>query len=172
MARRRTPNYRGHATLLFDDVQSLTLEFKVNSETELRQLFELGSNMATPLQPVFGFVHTVWFKKGQEYNVAGRLAAKELRKYGPRSICARTWFGPGLIESIGRRVIEECELETRELAWGGLELDLVPSPWMSTIGELNAHRKTAMEKLEPTGVFGVYSKRPYCAGLNWKGFGD
>lgn len=170
VARRRTPRYSGYATLLFDDVQSLTLEFKAKKEMELPHIFELGSNMATSLEPIFGFVHPIWYKQGQEYNVAGRLAAKEVRKYGLRSVCARTWFGPDIIESIGRKLLDECDLQIREVAWGGLELDLTTSPWLSTIDELNVRRKAAMKKLEPTGVFGDYSKRPYKSGAKWQGF--
>lgn len=174
IARRKTAKYKGYISLAFADLQGFHIELDALEDGEgLRPVFEFGSNLANSLEPFFGFVHPVWYKKGQEYNVAGRLTAKEVREFGPRSLCARTWLSSTLVQMLGRERIEACGLEIRETAWGGLELDLLPDPWSSTIRKLESKRKKAMEILAPAGIFGDYAKSfHYAPGANWGGFGD
>ena len=135
-----------------------------------QMVFEFGTTLADHLHPVFGFVHPVWLGKGQEYNAAGVLNDKELKEYGPQSICARTWLGPWLVHQIGRDLLDHCGAVVADTPWGGVTVDLLPDPWTHDIEPLAEARLRVMAALAPSGVFGDYSvPRKYKPGPKWTG---
>lgn len=168
LARRKGVKYVGYFDADAGPVQSLHIDFRHELSEHLEQIFALGTALFRRLKPLFGFVHPVWSGRGQEYNVAGRLNGKEFRKYGPRSMCPRTWLGPPLIEAIGRERLAACGVVVADTRWGGAEVDLLPGPWRHDIGPLDNVRTRVMTALAPAGVFGDYSRSlHYKPGPNW-----
>jgi hypothetical protein len=171
VARRKEPRYAGYFNADATGAQAVHLEFAGAPGAEaLGGIFRFGSRLAEHLRPLFGFAHPVWLGKGQEYNVAGRLDAKEFRKFGPRSICARTWLGPWLVEEIGRDRLDSAGAVVTDAVWGGVETDLLPDPWTREIGPLAKARTRVMAALADAGVFGDYSvSMKYKPGQRWAG---
>jgi hypothetical protein len=169
IARRASGGYTGYFNADASPAQGVHLEFSGGPEAgALQGLFQFGSILADSLRPLFGFTHPVWLGRGQEYNVAGRLDVKEFKKYGPRSLCARTWIGPWLVGLIGRDRLERVGGVT-DTDWGGVQIDLLPTVWSHDIEPLADARTRAMSTLAEAGVFGDYAvARQYKPGLRWQ----
>ena len=118
IARRKSVKYAGYLDADSGPVQSVKLHFESELDTQLQQIFELGSTLAGRLKPLFGTVQPIWRGKGQEDNVADRMDTDEFREFGPRSICARTFLGPTLVALIGRNRLDQCGAIITDTAWG------------------------------------------------------
>lgn len=118
------------------------------------ELFTLGSALAGVLHPAFGGLGY-----GAEPAPLDRMLAmtgSELRRHGLDGLAVRSWFGPDLMA-----VLDPCPLEAEGVvltptAWGGLEVDLVPDPWLAAPGVL-ADAKTRLDgALRAQGLLGEY----------------
>ena len=159
--------YAGYFNADSGAVQSVKLRFESDLDTQLQQVFALGSTLAGKLKPLFGTVQPVWLGQGQDDNVADRLDADEYRNFGPRSICARTFLGPMLVGLIGRENLDDCGVAS-DTRWGGVEVDLLAEPWRYGIREIGKARKRALALMAKTGIFGDYSlARKYKPGPRW-----
>ena len=169
IARRMAISYAGYFDADAGPAQGVRLDFSaIESEAEMMAVFELGRSLAAHLRPHFGFVHPVWLSKGQVYNVAGRLNANEFRAFGPRSLCARTWFGPHLLTLLGRERLAGAVHSLEDLPGGGVQADLLERPWEHGIVKLERARKRGMAVLADAEVFGDLSKSGhYKAGRRW-----
>jgi hypothetical protein len=124
--------------------------------------------LARHLTPLFGTAHPVWLGKGQDYNAASVLCDKELRQFGPGSLCARTWFGPHLVKLIGRERLAGAVHSLIDLPAGVVQADLLPEPWAHDISDLAPARVRGMAVLAEAEVFGDYSVRRHTkAGRLW-----
>jgi hypothetical protein len=169
VARRRPFAYAGWFVTDAGTMQKVYLEFGPPPDpAALQTVFDLGERLARHLTPLFGTVHPVWLGKGQDYNAASVLCDKELRQFGPGSLCARTWFGPHLIDLIGRERLAGAVHSLVELPGGCVQADLLSDPWAHDIGTLEPARVRGMAALAEAEVFGDYSVfRKYKAGVRW-----
>ena len=169
IARRKAIPYAGYFDADASAAQGIHLDFPaVTREAELAAVFELGRALAAHLRPLFGYVHPVWLGKGQEYNVAGRLDANEFRAFGPRSLCARTWFGPHLVGLLGRERLAASVSMIEDTPGGGVQIDLLPEVWTRDITTLEPARVRGMAALADAEVFGDFTvSRRYKAGRRW-----
>jgi hypothetical protein len=171
IARREPVRYTGYFNADASPAQGVHLEVpgELGSE-QLRDVFAFGTALADRLRPLYGLVHPVWLGQGQEYNVSGRIDVKEFKKFGPRSVCARTWLGPGLVGLIGRDLLDRSGALVTDTAWGGVQLELLPEAWNHGITALEEARSRVMAALSPAGVFGDYAvSRQYKPGPRWSG---
>lgn len=169
--RRKAPRYKAYFWANNDDLTYLVAEFGSDLKDEdVKQVFGLGDLLAERLKPEFGTVHLVWKGGGTDfYNNSHIISDEKLQACGPRPPCARTWFGKHLVKLIGPDLLQSAGVPTRKTAWGGLQMDLVETPWKSDLETLSAKQAEVLEHLEPSGVFGDYESWHGCKpGPSWK----
>jgi hypothetical protein len=127
---------------------------------QLELVFRLCDALAEGLEAEFGLVHPYWDlgERSQEYSASGLISLGELQRYGPRAVCARTWFGPHLLKLIGSERLGSCGGCVHPTSWGGVRVDLLDPPWNGTFETLHVQQQAVMARLHPTGVFGDYSR--------------
>ncbi|NOK62649.1 MAG: hypothetical protein GFH27_549293n105 [Chloroflexi bacterium AL-W] len=169
--RRKSPRYQAYFTAKQHDINNLKIEYRsAIDEPNLPVLFALGNALAEHLHPVFGFVHSIWDlgEQSQKYSEAGITNVRDFQEYGPQAPCTRTWFGPHLVDLIGREVLLGCDAPTTETAWGGIQLDLIDTPWEADFATLQQRQQQILQQLLPSGVFGDYSQPfEYQPGPRW-----
>ena len=169
--RRKVPRYEAYFTAKQHEINNLKIEYRSSiDEPILPVLFTLGAELAARLEPVFGFVHSIWDlgEQSQEYSSAGITNVRDFQEYGPQAPCTRTWFGPHLVNLIGREVLLSCDAPTTETAWGGIQLDLIDKPWEADFATLQQRQQQILQQLLPSGVFGDYSQPfEYRPGPRW-----
>ncbi|MCY6494315.1 hypothetical protein [Leptolyngbya sp. GGD] len=178
--RKSSPSYTifyssGSDTPLIPNALHCSFEKGVTSldPINLKSIFSLGSLLAAELEVVYGYIWLYWNENEawKQYMPQSLINSFELAKYGPNPVQARTWFGSYLTQLIGKDVFSQCGVLMRDTSWGGLELDLVPEPWNSSLEEVLAQQKKAMSTLSKTGIFGDYQKfADYAPGESWSPF--
>jgi len=136
----------------------------------VKEIFDASSSLAEALEAVFGYIWTPWDDNDgyKRYMPRPFINIPTLLSYGPNPVDIRTWYGPYIIGLIGRNVLTESGVLTRDTAWGGVELDLVEEPWNSSLEEVLKRQKEVMAVLGKTEVFGNYTKYPICKpGKRW-----
>jgi hypothetical protein len=168
--RRQVPRYQAYFSARNQGLNYVKVEFGSSlRQKDLPRVFTLGDALAANLKAEFGFVHPVWLEGSQEYCASGKITADELQKYGPTSVCARTWFGPHLVQLIGQERLSSSGAVIQATPWGAIQLDLVQHPWTSDVEELSSRQVEVMKHLQPTGVFGDYTQvLEYKPGSSWK----
>jgi hypothetical protein len=168
--RRQTPRYEAYFSARNQGLNYVKVEFGSSlRQKDLPHVFSLGDALAANLEAEFGFVHPVWLEGSEEYCASGIITADELQKYGPTPVCARTWFGPHLVLLIGHERLSSSGAVIQNTPWGGIQLDLVQHPWESDVEKLSSRQLEVMKHLQPSGVFGDYTKvLEYKPGSNWK----
>ena len=168
--RRKPPRYKAYFSAKNEDLNYISIEFgSTLRKIDLARVFALGDALATQLKAEFGIVHIVWLTGSQEYCASGRIHASKLQAYGLKPVCARTWFGPYLVDLMGRERLENSGALTQGTPWGGLQMDLVQNPWESDVETLSSRQHAVMQQLLPSGVFGDYTTiLAYQPGPNWK----
>jgi hypothetical protein len=144
----------------------LTLSYEsAMSASHLPAIFEGATRLANTLRPEFGFVHLFWLQEParESYNFGYRLQARDLDSVGIGNVHARTWFGPYLIELIGRPLLLGLPSAV-EMVWGGIEVDLVAKPWLADADTLWEAQNNLMKQLRARGVVGTFKGPP----MRWK----
>ena len=77
----------------------------------------------------------------------------ELKQYGLLGLAPRTYFGPDIVELIGRARIDALALPMHWFDDGTVRIDLVPEPWNAAPEDLVEPWRAAMEILRPSEVF-------------------
>jgi len=158
-----TGSKQSHNTLGVDYGASL-------KEHQISGLFDAWTRLADVLHPEFGFVHPLWklgTPESNQYSWGVRLKVGEFRDTGIYTVHPRTWFGPDLVKIIGRDRLLGLP-HTTETEWGGVQLDLVDSPWSANFETLYLRQREVRQALGEWGVLGDYSNviklKP---GANW-----
>jgi hypothetical protein len=132
-------------------------------------IFDFSSVLANILKPELGSFDLV-FENGNNHQLFSPLKDQDLQEYGMPPIGVRTWMGSHIISQIGLERIKSSGGVISETSWGGIQLDLVEQPWLADFDRLVAARTKIMAHLEPSGVFGDYSRYPvplYSPAPNW-----
>lgn len=160
LRRRKAPSYDAYFSTKHAALNSMTASFAANlTDKNVRQIFTLGDVLAQRLTPAYGFVHSIW-KRGEEsqnYSAAGVLDAQEFQASGPQAPCLRTWFGPHIVNLIGKERLISCDVPVYETDWGGVQLDLVGDPWEADFKTARARQQMVLAHVQSSGVFGDYS---------------
>jgi hypothetical protein len=143
----------------------VSFEFDGTADKHRAELFEAASRLAARIGTEFAFVHLPapqdW-PHWREYNNASGFPAVELWRKGIPNLFARTWFGPSLLEHVGRNVLASIPGGT-PTSWGGIQIDLAPEPWTADFDTLFASQQRAREPLGKAGFLietsGVVWKR-------------
>jgi hypothetical protein len=166
--RRKPPRYEAYFSARDAGMKYVKVEFGAAlSDAMMRTPFALADGLAKALEPVYGIVHPIWRLGAisQSYSASGIFKAADFQKCGPRAICARTWFGPKLID---RDVLVAAGCIVKGTAWGGEQVDLVVRPEAATFEDLSARQAEIMKRLQATGIFGDYSQPLQCKpGPKW-----
>lgn len=171
LRRTKPPRYKAYFSANNEGLNDITVEFGPSLHSrDLKLFFLLGNALAERVAPEYGFVHLIWRlgDRSQEYNASGILSAGELQACGPKAPPSRTWYGPYFVRLIGRERLCTCGADIQETSWGGIQLDLVRDPWESDFDRLHAQQMSVMNNLQPSGIFGDYTKPLKCApGPRW-----
>jgi len=152
-------------------MKRVAVAFEKNLHGEdLRGMFELASNLAEAVEPDFGCVQPIWLGSEKEEYASSAIRHMDFRKFGPGYVCARTWFGPYLVNLIRLEQLTTSGVPCQQTGWGGIRLDLVPEPWTADPQALRDSQSKVMAHLLPSCVFGDYSTKRAIgrAGPNWK----
>jgi hypothetical protein len=168
--RRKPPRYKSYFSAKSSGYNYLKVLFESTiRRKDIHPIFEFGNALADQLQPEFGFVHPIWRlgSVSQDYSASGIIQFKDLEKYGPNALCARTWLGAYIVDLIGIETLESTGLPIVKTFWGGVQIDLVEDPWKSEFDMLRTSQVNVMQKLEKCGVFGSYRPKGNIAGSKW-----
>lgn len=161
--RTKVARYEGVIMTSDRSVNSVTLDYSPGpSPKHLRAIFDSAERLVNAMRTVFAYVHPVW-KTGvevegvskreiQRYAWGLRENEVDIHKSGLKGIFARTWFGPMLIERIGRERLLGIS-GAHEEDWGGIRLDLHSEPWSAGFKELAARKDEVMRELQGCGMF-------------------
>lgn len=168
--RTSAPKYAGWLNCEPVPVTSLKLNYSEPRQSVVPELFEQATHLAHELAVEYGFVHLHWERgpESMQYDRGRRMSVRDLTKFGLSGAHARTWFGPYLVSRIGKAVLLQLPF-TSETPWGGIQLDLVPQPWLSDLETLSARSAEVKAKLGETGLLGVFEGAPvtWRPGPNW-----
>ncbi|MEO7034428.1 MAG: hypothetical protein ABI548_11045 [Polyangiaceae bacterium] len=168
--RANTPKYTGWLNCQPVPVNDLKLDYVEPRQALLPELFNGATRVASLLQVEYGFVHMHWDRQAEslDYDSGIRMSVRDLNKYGLSGIHARTWFGPYLVELLGKAFLLSLPLAT-ETSWGGVQLDLEPKPWLADFETLKARHAELMARLCKTGLVGTFQGAPvtWKAGPRW-----
>ena len=144
-------NDAGYTRIMVDYVSGLR-------EAQLRELFATWTRLAAKLKPEFGLLHLCWDlgAESEEYNYGFRVNAKNLRQFGFCSLHARTWFGPDLVALVGEQRLLSLP-NTEKPPWGGVQLDLVESPWLADFNTMARRQREVESVFASWGLMGNYS---------------
>lgn len=171
IARNKAVKYEGFFGLRNNGLTSIRMTFgSETSDTAVKDIFALGDRLAAEFHAEYGVAHPVWKSKPKDkypsYGGSAKFTVDEYEQYGPAAVCARTWFGEHVVGLIGSARL--AELGAQETEWGGMQLDLVESPWASDRATLAARQAAVMDALKDSGVFGDYTGFPfYTKGARW-----
>lgn len=141
----------------------LTMEADHPKPEDWSELFALGDTLAQVYHPEIAWVHgfsntqppvTNEMERAQfllDSAVSG--ARPKYDDQGPRGLGMRTYFGPHLVDLLGRERLIGSPGVVCELDWGGIRIDLVEQPWDVSQSELLQSWQAAMDHLRPTQVF-------------------
>jgi hypothetical protein len=161
--RTKAPRYEGSVLASDRSVNSVELTFSPGpSKKHLQAIYEATERLVESVPTVFAYVQPVW-REGPEVDGFVRTDVSryvwgagtnevDMHTQGLMAILPRTWFGPMLVERVGRERLLGIR-GAREEAWGGIRVDLVPEPWNAGFKELEAAKEVAMEQLRPSGMF-------------------
>jgi hypothetical protein len=138
---------------------------------ELQSIFEFSSHLSVFAQAEYGDLNLVWDLPEANQLYSPSISQDHLQQNGMPPLGVRTWIGPHIVSQIGIERLRTCGGLIRETAWGGMELDLVNSPWEADFDTLLQAKQRIMIHLEPSGAFGDYSNYPlplYSPAQNWK----
>jgi hypothetical protein len=170
LLRKKDPQYSAyHFSSGSNNLSRIDVDFDENSQIKsLHQIFEWSDNLALSVEAELAFLDPFWDNISYEYTHSRSLKPKEFQSYGLSSISARNWFGPHLVNLIGRERLYDCGGYVQDTAWGGIRLDLVKDPWLADAETLSKAQKVVKQNLESTGVFGDFAKMlRFKAGENW-----
>lgn len=169
--RRKPPRYQGYFSASNVGLKYVKIQFSAPRAKDLSDIFLLGEILAEQLKAEFGVVHPIWQEGegGQWYSEAAVVDIEELQTCGPQAVAARTWFGPHMVRLVGRAILDRAGASVQDTSWGGVQLDLVESPWQAGFETLRDRQLAVMAALQPTGVFGDFATPFDCkAGPHWQ----
>jgi uncharacterized protein YjbI with pentapeptide repeats len=129
-----------------------------------RALFELADALAEICQPALGWAHVARELEPPYLDEAARRRARmdegvrgrfELDDRGPGGLGMRTYFGERALEQLSPEALHALPAPAQvvELPWGGVRVDLLPSPFAAAEVDLLGAFERAMGAVEPTGFF-------------------
>lgn len=160
--RTRSPKYEAHITVSVHTTNELTFESNcqtANVPTLLRLIEDLASQHTT----VLAYLNRVWSAEEapalteHERNEASGLGAdspESLYRTGPSGIAMISWFGPLLVEKIGRArllSIGATEGPTPSM----LRVALSSTPWQMDALSVLTRKRELLSSLRPCGAFAV-----------------
>lgn len=157
--------------------QFIIFEFdpKLNSK-HYPALFELTDHLVQIFKPDIASMHISppnpvrpWQTDSElntaEITHATLLAPVDYFKLGPKGLAMRTYFGPHYVKQFGQELLMSTpSTEATLQPWGGVRLDLSPTPWTLTEHELVENWQAAMAHLRPAKIFAeveVYQNRMF-----------
>jgi hypothetical protein len=161
--RTKAPKYTGNVLHSARSVNSVKLYFKPSpSPKHLVLIYEAAQSLVEQLPTVFAYVQPAWqtspelpraeIEARNRFHFCTTANTLDLHKFGVPSVYPRTWFGPMLVERIGRDRLHAVN-GTTEQDGGRIRLDLVPTPWTATLEELMPRKEAVMDQLRPSGMF-------------------
>jgi hypothetical protein len=176
VTRKEIPRWQGYLTEFPAAVSVIGIDATGKLSARRRNAYyDLATSLAAQLSVDFGFVHSIPETKtggsAPAYATSGNIGAEQLQQFGPRSLYARTWLGPHLLQLIGAERLTRLPAVHRTTSWGAVELDLVENPWDADVAQLAAQQSAVVETLARSGIFGDYSSpNEPVAGPRWTGF--
>jgi hypothetical protein len=167
--RKERPKYEAEVSNNGSGLNSVSVMFDARLKVkDLSQIFDWSDSISLNLDAEFACIDPFWDDIDYEYIHSAGIGARDFQSNGLVSISARNWFGPHLVQLIGRERINNCDGYVQDTAWGGVRLDLVEEPWQANAETLSIAQKKIRRNLEDSGVFGDYSKvLRFKAGKNW-----
>lgn len=172
VVRTTAPEYSGYFRSRSGPMLSyLSLSFDDVARSEVAPILALGDRLAAVLKVDYGTAHLTFPEATPLYNGSGGTLPKDLQKFGPRPLGARTWLAPHIVGLIGRDRLDASGVHVTPTPWGALRVDLLADLARQPREALEAKRSEVMASLADTGVFAGYQpgtlmkKAP-----NWKPF--
>jgi hypothetical protein len=126
-------------------------------EARLAELFATWTRIAEATHTEFGLIHClIKNEHSQAYNYGFGVNYRDVRDCGFLKFHARTWLGADLTSFIGRKRLLDLP-HTRETSWGGVQLDLVPEPWLADFDTLYRRQQEVMAIFDSWGLLGNYT---------------
>jgi hypothetical protein len=129
----------------------------------LPMVFRAGDLLAEAFRCDFGWVHLASFVRlpspdpedvTQKLMDMGFDPHHSYRDHGPGGLGFRTYLGPSVLKQIGKYVRSlPAPFVVRDLAWGGVSIDLLPEPWLADAKSLHTQWQAAMENFRPAKFF-------------------
>ncbi|MBD8498792.1 hypothetical protein [Paenibacillus arenosi] len=163
----RTENlkYEGSFSLGYSFRSFLHFKFNSMPRTLWPLLFELSDSIAQIVKPRYGNTHIFWpstvpWKTDQQrlhrwMNFCAQPAPVNFGPVGPLGLGHRTYFGEDIVELIGESSLLNTPAIVSENEWGGIQIDVVKEPWLSTPDQLLSAWLQSMNYLQETEVLAI-----------------
>jgi hypothetical protein len=157
VARKKAPKYAGHFWSRGTTMPSyLSLTFDEVAPPQVAPILALGDRLAAVLRVDYGTAHLTFPEATPLYNGSGGTLPKDLPKFGPRPLGARTWLAPHIVGLIGRDRLDASGVHATSTPWGALRIDLLDDLARQPMAALQAKQSEVMASLADTGVFAIY----------------
>jgi hypothetical protein len=157
IVRKNAPKYSGYFSSRTKMWPSyLTLKFDEMTQPQVASVLALSARLAAALELDYGTAHLTFRNGTPMYNASGDVPPKDLQKYGPLPLGARTWLGPHIVGLIGRDKLEASGAKISSTPWGAVRVDLLDDLASQPMETLQAKQAEVMAKLAETGVFAIF----------------
>lgn len=157
--------YSGYFNLNVSFNSFLQMKFKSIPKNMWSQFFELSDCLAAEIHPRFGITHMFWpsvipwqnerQRLHRWMNFSAQTAPVNFGPVGPLGLGNRTYFGNEMIQLFGKEVLHEAPASIKDLAWGGLRIDVVDPLWGASPDELLDSWLVAMEYFKTTELLAI-----------------
>ncbi len=150
------------------NIASLRLVY-MPSKVPIYDIFQFGTSLAEVFKPEIAsieYLNAGLSKSGWTPCVYGN----DIQEFGVSGLGIRTWIGSHITSQIGLDRLKFCGGTLRGTSWGGIELDLVESPWNADFPTILEAQQRILSNLQNSGAFGDYSQFPlplYTPAPNW-----
>jgi hypothetical protein len=153
--RTKAPRYSGGFSFTLDPVNELELNFDNNSvRSAAEHVFATFDQLVNDYGVAYGFIHPIFLlstPESEAYNRNSVFGTWDIEKKGLASALARNYFGPWLVDQIGRDVLL-AQPHAHVLPCGGIRVDLADRPWEASFEVLAAAQQKFLAALRQAGL--------------------
>jgi hypothetical protein len=156
--------------ILFIDPPSIPMKKRLNyaslrvkylpSKIPIYDVFQFNSDLMEVFKPEIASLQYIQKDIKDSKWVLSTLG-NDIQEFGVPTFGIRTWIGQHTISQIGLNYLESCGANLKVTNWGGMEIDLIDSPWDADLPTLIEAQQRVMANLTPSGAFGDYSRYPF-----------
>lgn len=162
--RRKATRFDGYLTVHERPFLSFEFDRKM-PEARWKDLLDWADRIADITHPRLGTLHRYgaptdpWGsdqdRMADWMHYSAHCTPANFKPYGPIGLGMRTYFGGDVLELLGRRLLLKTPAIVKELAWGGIRIDLTDDLMNSSSSEILAAWGKAMKHLEKAKVFAL-----------------